>query len=375
VRFFAGSSSFAAYGSALRDIVAGIREADVWVNGPVVARCEEALARYVGARHVVMVNSGSDALVMMLQAAGIGPGDEVIVPAYTFFATVSSVLHVGARPVIVDILPDSYTMDPDAAARAVTDRTRAVLPVHIFAQLADMDRFGELADERGLLLLEDSAQGIGMRWRGRHAGTVGRAGVLSFFPSKTLGAFGDAGAVVTNDDTIGAAVRAARDGTSHAGPNRVTFRSRCDELQAAVLLTRLERLDQDIARRAELAAAYTERLAELPEVVPPAPDRTGGSQDAVWYVYLARFADRDAVAAHLRAHDVPTEIYYPCPLSAQPCLTPYLSSPQPVPVADAASREVLALPLYPDLSDEDVEHVCALVRSHYTKEAAGVGLR
>jgi UDP-2-acetamido-2-deoxy-ribo-hexuluronate aminotransferase len=375
VRFFAGSSSFAAYGSALRDIVADIGETDIWVNGPVVARCEDALARYVGVRDVVMVNSGSDALVMMLQAVGIGPGDEVIVPAYTFFATVSAVLHVGAQPVIVDILPDSYTMDPDAAARAVTDRTAAVLPVHMFARMADMDRFARLADECGLLLLEDSAQGIGMRWRGRHAGTLGRAGVLSFFPSKTLGALGDAGAVLTNDGTIAAAIRAARDGTPGAGPNSVTFRSRCDELQAAVLLTRLERLDRDIARRAELAATYTERLAELPEVVPPATNRISGDQDPVWYVYLARFADRDAVAAHLRAHDVPTEIYYPCPLSAQPCLRPYLSSPQPVPVADAASREVLALPLYPDLSDEDVKRVCAIVRSHYTKEATGVGGR
>jgi dTDP-4-amino-4,6-dideoxygalactose transaminase len=347
-------------------------------HGRKVEQLERALARYTGARHVIGVNSGTDALVLLLRAAGLRPGDEVVVPAFSFVASASSVVLAGGRPVFADIDPATYALDPDALERAVTGRTRFVMPVHLFCRLADMPAIQRVAERHGLTVLEDSAEAIGMRQDGVHAGLFGAGGVLSFFPTKTLGAIGDAGAVLTDDDELAATVDALRHhgrfgrtignfpaintATSLPGCN-----SKMDDLQAAVLLAKLERLDADIARRAELAAAYEERLAGIPGVLRRPP--VGGVEGQVFYVYLIETERRDDLVVHLARHGVETETYYPSPLHLQPCFADLGHRAGEFPHAEAACTRTLALPLYPELGLDQVDTVCALIRSFHAGEA------
>ncbi len=329
------------------------------VDGILVRETEEELTRRLGCAGVRMTASGSDALLVLLRQQGIGPGDEVIVPAYTFFASVAAIVHVGARPVIVDILPDRYTVCPDAVRDAITERTRAVLAVHLFTTMADMERLAALCSEHGLLLVEDSAQGIGMSRAGSIAGTAARGGVFSFFPAKTVGALGDAGAVIATDERQLAEFDAilGRDGEFHGG--QPTYG--CDEIQAAVVRACLPLLDEFTAKRRELFAYYDARLRPV-EGVRRLPVLGPGD---VGYVYVAEFDRRDELQARLRARGVTTEIFYPMPLSRQDCLADVADCTRPVPVAEAASTRVLALPLYSDLLEEEAAHVCDIVHDFY----------
>jgi UDP-2-acetamido-2-deoxy-ribo-hexuluronate aminotransferase len=370
VPFFSGAAALRRDRERLRARLEPVARDGRFTFGPVGRELEAAVAVRTGARHAVAVGNGTDALVILLRSAGIGPGDEVIVPAYTFFATASAVVHAGAEPVLVDIRPGSYAMDAWAARAAITPRTKAIMPVHLFRQMADMRVLGELADERGLMLLEDSAEGIGMSMDGVAAGLWGRGGVLSFFPTKTLGALGDAGMVLTDDDEVAERARRLRcHGQATDGGyvyEEVGYNSRCDELQSAILLTRLERLDDDIARRAELAAAYDERLAGLaPALTTPWSPATAAPGVEVHYVYLVEADRRDELAASLAGHGVGTEVYYPRPLTRQPALAGRPGAGHPVPVAEAASARAIALPLYPDLTIDQVDRVCGLVHAFY----------
>ncbi|MFI0980752.1 DegT/DnrJ/EryC1/StrS family aminotransferase [Streptomyces sp. NPDC021093] len=337
--------------------------------GQAVAELEEGIARYTGAGFAVGCNNGSDALAIMLRAAGIGPGDEVIVPAYTFFSSASSVIHVGAEPVLVDIQPGSYALDPEAVERAITSRTRAIMPVHLFSQMADMVALTKVAADHGLTVLEDSAEAIGMRVQGRHAGLWGRAGVLSFFPTKTLGALGDAGMLLTDDEEL---ARSARMLTVHGrspdgtrAHELIGWNSRLDEIQACVLLTRLERLEEEIERRAVLAARYTEGLSGIDEVQVPWLRPTVQPGNQVWYVYLAECQRRDELVEFLETRGVGTEVYYPRPLTQQPVLAGRPGVRHPVPVAEASARRAVGLPMYPDLTEAQVDHVVDAVRAFY----------
>lgn len=366
IPFFSGAASVRRDWPRLEPRLRRIASTGRFTSGAEVARLEQDLCTYTGARNSIVVGNGTDALILMLRAAGVGAGDEVIVPAYTFFASASSVLHVGAEPVLMDVLPGSYGLDPDRVVEAVTSRTKAIMAVHLFSQMADMSALREIADEHDLLLLEDSAEAIGMRADGRHAGLHGLAGVLSFFPTKTLGALGDAGAVLTDDDQLAERVRRlACHGQAVPGSYEhleLGWNSRADEIQAAVLRTRLERLDEDIARRAVLADRYRQRLAELSQTVRTpwmAPAKRPSNQ--VWYVYLIETERRDELVEFLGGHGVGTEIYYPRPLSSQPCLTGRPGVRHDVPVASAASRRAVALPLYPDLTEAQVDVVCDLI--------------
>ena len=366
VPFYSCSAWLQRNWAALQRRLADVVQSGEFTGGPMAAELEAAVQRRTGAAAAVACGSGTDALVMMLRASGIRPGDEVIVPAYTFFATASSVLQVGANPVIVDVLPGSYGMDPEAAEAAVGPRTRALLPAHMFSQMANIAALAEVADRHGLLLLEDSAEAVGMYQGGRHAGRWGRAGVLSFFPAKTLGAFGDGGMVITDDERLARRVRRLRrHGTDPdlAASSEIGYNSRLDDVQAAVLLTRLEGLDEEIEARQRLAARYTVALASLvPAVQVPwqAPARVPGNQ--VWYVYLIECDRRDGLVEHLTRCGIETEVYYPLPLNDQPCLARLPGANQPVPVAHAASRRAVGLPLYPDLSPEHVDLVCHHIR-------------
>ncbi|GAA1964488.1 DegT/DnrJ/EryC1/StrS family aminotransferase [Kitasatospora viridis] len=343
-------------------------------HGRQVAELERALAEYTGARHVIGVNSGTDALVLLLRAAGLRPGDEVVVPAFSFAASATSVVLAGGRPVFADIDPEDYGLDPAAAQRVLTERTRFVMPVHLFHRTADLAGIGALAERHGLTVVEDSAEAIGMRVGGRHAGLFGAGGVLSFFPTKTLGAIGDAGAVLTDDDAIAEQVDALRHHgrlgrtigdfrTINTTTSLPGYNSKMDDLQAAVLLAKLTRLDADIARRAELAAAYDERLADVPGVLRRPP--VGGIEGQVFYVYLIETERRDELAAHLAGHGVETEVYYPTTLPQQPCFAELGHRPGEFPQAEAACRRTLALPLYPELTERQLDVVCDLIRAFH----------
>lgn len=377
VPFFTQARTFESLWPLIHEHLNDVMDRGKYSHGRKVAEFEAALAEWTGARHVVGVNSGTDALVLLLRACGLQPGDEVIVPAFSFVATASSVVLARGRPVFADIDPLSYAIDPRSLARAVTPRTRMVMPVHLFHQMADMHGVLDVAARRGLTVLEDSAEALGMRWDGTHAGLLGAGGVLSFFPSKTLGAIGDAGAILTDDPQLAETAAALRhhgrfgqtldnfalisNTTALSGAN-----SKMDDIQAAVLTAKLTRVDADIACRAQLAAAYTERLQGVPGILrlPTIAPRSAVS-NPVFYVYLIEVECRDELAVYLADHGVETETYYPTPLHLQPCFADLGYARGDFPHAEAACEAAIALPLYPDLSLRALDRVCEEIRRFY----------
>ncbi|WP_150243074.1 DegT/DnrJ/EryC1/StrS family aminotransferase [Nocardiopsis quinghaiensis] len=377
VPFFDQSETFRELWPDIRENCLRVMDRGKFSHGAMVAEFERALARWTGARHVVGVNSGTDALVLLLRAAGLRPGEEVIVPAYSFVATASAVVLAGGVPVFADIEERGYGIDPRSADAVATPRTRMVMPVHLFDRLADMVGVHEVARRHGLTVLEDSAEAIGMRLRGVHAGLLGAGGVLSFFPAKTLGAIGDAGALLTDDALLAETARELRhhgrsgrtldDFPGIANPTVVPgCNSKMDDLQAAVLLAKLARLDAGIARRAELSARYDSRLRDVagiravPGDVAPHP---GGGR--VVYVHLVEAEERDDLVAHLAAAGIGTETYYPVPLHLQPCFAHLGHVPGDFPRAEAACDAAVALPLHPDLTDAQVDRVCDGIEDFY----------
>lgn len=378
IPFFTQAATFAESWTDIRSHLTDVLRRGKFSHGAKVAELECDLARWTGARNVVAVNSGTDALIILLKAAGLRPRDEVIVPAYSFVATASSVVLAGGVPVFADIEEHGYGIDPRSVDTVATERTRMVMPAHLFDRMADMRGVCETARRRGLTVVEDSAEAIGMRMDGRHAGLLGVGGVLSFFPAKTLGAIGDAGAVLTDDDTVAETARRLR----HHGRGGHTIdnfpgisnptvlpgrNSKMDDVQAAVLLAKLSRLEIDIARRAELAARYDTRLAGIPCVrTLPSDVAPHAGVDRVCYVHLIEVDERDALAAHLVDRGVETEIYYPTPLHLQPCFAHLGHGPGDFPRAEAACATAIALPLYPDLPDAHVDRVCDEIERFYT---------
>ncbi|CAL2067688.1 MULTISPECIES: DegT/DnrJ/EryC1/StrS family aminotransferase [Streptomyces] len=334
-----------------------------FILGTRTAAFEELLRADLGAADVVACSSGTSALSLVLRAMDIGPGDEVIVPAFGCAPLASSVVAVGAVPVFADIRPDTMTMDPDAAQRLVTGRTRAVMPAHMFSVMADMPRFAELARRHGLRLVEDSAVAQGGVLRGVPAGLWGEAGVYSFVQVKTCGMPGEGGVVITRDPALGERVRMLRNHGQRPGRrfvhHAVGVNSRFDEIQAAFQTHRYAGFPARLARRAEIAAYYTERFTPLADrgVTPPPPDRDG----RCFYVYTVLTDARDALAAQLAEHGVASHVYYPSPLPAHPAFAPYVPPGARWPAAQEASRRHLSLPVHHLLTDAQVRQVADLV--------------
>ncbi|WP_258881660.1 DegT/DnrJ/EryC1/StrS aminotransferase family protein [Paenibacillus sp. sptzw28] len=341
----------------------------MFTNGPAVKELEAALEIFTGAKHCIAVGNATDALIIMLRAAGIGPGDEVIVPCYSFFATASCVDHVGARPVFSDIDPVTYSLNATDIEAKITKRTKAIMPVHLFTQLADMAAIREIADRHSLMVLEDSAEAISMFCEGKHAGLLGDAGVISFFPTKTLGAIGDGGLVLTNDGHIAAQARRLRiHGQDEHTPyihHMAGYNSRMDDIQAAVLLVRFGFLQQEIARRAHLAACYDRGLSDLSQVRTPTIRERADAANSVYYVYLIEAERRDDLAAYLTRQGIGTEIYYPYPLHTQPCFAHLGYRPGDMPHAERAAERAIGLPMYPDLTEDQVDEVCRWIHQFY----------
>ncbi len=337
------------------DAVRGVFESGQFIMGPNVKKLEAEIASYVGVNHGVGVASGTDALILALRALDIGPGDEVIVPTYTFFATAEAVLLVGATPVFVDIDPRTYGIRVDQALSRITAKTRAIIPVHLYGHAAGIEELVEGARAKGVRVIEDNAQALGASFNGKKTGSFGDIGCLSFFPSKNLGACGDGGMVLTNDAAIADRVRMLR---SHGWKEKyrplvVGMNSRLDEIQAAILRAKLRHLDAWNERRRELAADYAASLSSLDVVVPV---ESPGFRH-VYHVYVLRVPQRDEVEKRLAAEGIGCAVYYPQPLHRlTPCL--HLGYGEgSMPVAEAASRETLALPLYPEMTPEHIAAV------------------
>ena len=347
-------------GTEVRAALERVLASGHFILGPEGAALEKEIAALVGVPHAVACNSGTDALHLALRAAGIGPGDEVVTPAFTFIATAEAIAYVHARPAFADVDPASFNMTAATLERALTPRTRAAIVVHLFGQCAEMPPIVELCRKKGLVLIEDCAQSIGADWEGRQSGAWGDFGCFSFYPTKNLGAYGDAGLVTARGAKHDAALRMLR----HHG-SRVTYsheviglNSRLDEMQAAILRVKLKHLARFTAARQAHAARYRELLAGAKLALPQAHGR--GAH--IYHQFTLRLANRDAAKTALAEAGVASGVYYPVPLHRQPVFEKEFGALS-LPAAESAAREVLSLPIYPQLADEQLRHVAATLRA------------
>jgi dTDP-4-amino-4,6-dideoxygalactose transaminase len=344
--------------------IAEVMESQHFILGPKVDECEKAVARYSGCSHAIGVSSGSDALLACLMSEGIGPGDEVITTPYTFFATAGAIARLGATPVFVDIDPATYNFDASRVADKVTGRTRAIIPVHLYGQMADMDAVMNVAVKHGLVVIEDAAQAIGAEHKGRRAGSIGHYGCLSFFPSKNLGAAGDGGMIVTNDADRAEKLKCLR---AHGSKPKYHHRMiggnfRLDAIQAAIVGAKLPHLDKWTAARQRNAKRYDSFLAaaEVPVVLPLVA--TGRH---IFNQYVIRVPNRDTLQAALQRRDVATEVYYPIPMHLQECFGYLGHSVGAFPESERAARESLAIPVHPELTEPQARYVVDCIREFY----------
>lgn len=351
------------------EILAAIGEVidtSAFAGGPFVARFEEEFAAFCGSPHAIGVGNGTDALWFALLALGVGPGDEVITVPMTFMATAEAISFCGAKPVFVDIDPQTYTMDPAQLEQAITRRTKAIVPVHLFGQMADMDPIMEIARRHGLPVVEDACQAHGAEYKGRKAGTIGVAGCFSFYPGKNLGAFGEAGAVVTADARLKEKIQMLRDhGQARKYHHTVVgWNGRMDGIQGAVLRIKLRHLARANAARRAHAQLYTRLLANVEEVIPPHEASYGRS---VYHLYAVRVQNRDAVLRRLTERGIGCGVHYPIPVHLQEAYRHLGLCRGSFPVAEQCANEFLSLPMYPELASAQVR----LVAEEVTVAARG----
>ena len=345
--------------AAVQDVLTSGR----YIGGPIIESFEQQFAAYMGTLECVGCNSGTDALYLALRALQIGPGDEVITTPFTFIATAEVITAVGATPVFVDIDAQTFNFDVTQIAAAITDKTKAIMPVHLFGQPVDMNTVMDLAEAHGIAVIEDCAQATGAEWAGQKVGSIGHIGCFSFFPTKNLGACGDGGAVITNDKSIAASIRKLREhGMSARYCHEATgINSRLDVIQAAILQIKLRYLDRWNDARRQVAAGYHQLLKPVPELV--LPQETPGGR-AVWNQYTIRLTQdssnsryRDEVRSQLQQLGISSMVYYPLPLHLQPVYKELGYQPSQLSVTEQTCHEVLSLPMFPELSFEEQQQV------------------
>ncbi len=353
------AAAHAAIGAPLPEAIQRVLASGRFIQGEETKRFEQAFAAYCETTECLAVDSGTAALHLAFVACGLKPGDEVLTTPFTFVATGTAMLHAGLQPRFADIDPVDMNLDPAKLEAAITPRTRAIVPVHIFGSPANMTEICRIAKARGLVVVEDACQAHGARHQGRRAGSFGDAGTFSFYPSKNLGAVGDGGAVVTSTPSVAAAVRLSRDHgrTSKYEHGVVGWNYRMDEFQAAALNVKLPRLEEGNGRRRALARRYHEKLQGLPLVLPPQVP------DAAWHLYVIRTPKRDALRDHLQAAGIETGVHYPLPLHLQPPFASCGGKRGQFPHAEKAADECLSLPMYPELGDAGVDRVAGAVRA------------
>ena len=336
-----------------------------YIMGEQVKELEEKMQQYLGIKHAIGCASGTDALVLAVRALGIGEGDEIITTPFTFFATASSIWRNHAKPVFVDIDPQTFNLDPAKIEAAITPRTKAIMPVHLFGQSADMDAIMAIAKKHNLKVIEDNAQGIGCTWDGKMSCSFGDIGTLSFFPSKNLGAMGDAGLCLTNDDDLAAKLRQLR--VHGENPKYfhkwVGFNSRLDTLQAAVLLVKLDHLEGWSEARRKHAAYYDEALENVDGVITPYIDPKAVS---IYNQYTLICERRDDLLKHLQAKEIGCAVYYPLPLHLQECFNSLGYKEGDLPTSEALAQQVLSIPVHPDLTKEQQDFVIESIKEFYS---------
>jgi dTDP-4-amino-4,6-dideoxygalactose transaminase len=346
------------------EAVSGVLEEQRCIGGPKITELEEQIAAVSGCKFAVGVSSGTDAILNSLMSLDIGSGDEVITTPFTFFATVGCIVRAGAKPVFVDIDPETFNIKADLIESAVTEKTKAVMPVHLFGQMADMDPIMEVANKYNLAVIEDAAQSITSTYQNRKAGSIGTCGCFSFFPSKNLGCAGDGGMIVTNDEDLHNRLKILR----NHGANPKYYHKyiggnfRLDSIQAAVLLVKLKHLDNWSQARRRNAAFYNEKFIDTVVKTPYiAPDCV-----SIYNQYVIRVPKRDELVAHLREKSIGCAIYYPVPMHLQECFGYLGYKKGDFPVAEKAAKEVLAIPIYPELTDKMKAYVCEVILSFCT---------
>ena len=349
-------AQYASIRNEIQAAVNSVLENQHFILGPEVKALEKEIAEYCGTKYAVGVASGTDALILGLKACGIGPGDEVIVPSFSFIATADAVSLLGGTPVFADIQPDTYNIDPTKVEALITPRTKAIIPVHLYGQAADMDPLLALAKKHNLKVLEDTAQAIGATYKGRRVAGLGDLGCISFFPSKNLGGYGDGGMVVTNSEEIYRHLVSLR---AHGSIKKYFseeqgWNSRLDELQAGILRVKLRYLDEWSSKRRKVADAYDRLLRGMSEVITPARNGFG---DHVFHQYTIRVPHRDAIQKQLAALGVTTMVYYPTPMHLQPIYESLGHGEGDLPVTEEACQQVLSLPMFPELQPDQIEYV------------------
>lgn len=336
-----------------------------WILGPNVAALEEEIAGYVGVPHAIAVANGTDALILSLRALGIGPGDEVITSPFTFFASAEAISMVGAIPVFADIDAGSFNIHAASIAPKITGRTRAILPVHIFGHPCEMSAIRALADEHGLVVVEDLAQAFGAEHRGGKAGSLGDAGGTSFYPTKVLGGYGDGGMIFTHRDDVQTKLLKLRNHGASAPflHDELGYNSRLDEIQAALLRIKLRTIEDAVTRRIAVAERYTRQLDGLDLLLPCAP--ADGRHAYNLYTFRVTGGRRDALRTHLGEHQIPTNQCYPLAMHLQEIYRELGGQPGDLPVVEQMCTETLSLPIYPDMRDEQVDRVCEVVAAFF----------
>lgn len=338
---------------AIRDVL----ESTAFAGGPFVAKFEEQFAQFCGAKHAIGVGNGTDALWLVMLAQGIGTGDEVITVPNTFIATAEAISLCGAKPVFVDVEGGTQTMDPSRLKRAITRRTKAIIPVHLFGQTADMDPILEIARQHGILVIEDACQAHGAEYKGRKAGTMGIAGCFSFYPGKNLGAYGEAGAVTTDDAALAGKIRVLRE---HGQPKKyihsvVGWNARMDGIQGAILSVKLKYLSAANDARRDHARRYRDLLTGLSEVKLPVE---APYAKHVYHIFAIRSKNRDQLMAQLAAKEIGCGIHYPVPLHLQEAYASLGYAKGAFAVAEESAQELVSLPMFPELTDEQIAYVC-----------------
>jgi dTDP-4-amino-4,6-dideoxygalactose transaminase len=360
---------YSAIEDEVKEAVERVMKSQMFILGPEVESLEHEVAEYCGSKYAVGVSSGTDALLASLMALGVSAGDEVITTPFSFFATVGAILRVGAKAVFVDIEEDTFNISPDQVEKAIGPRTKALMPVHLFGQCAEMDPLLEIARRHGIAVIEDAAQAIGAEYKGRRAGSMGTFGCFSFFPSKNLGAFGDGGMVTTNDRDLAEKIKILRNQGSEPKYHHKVIGGnfRLDAIQAAVLRVKLKYLDQWSEKRHSNASFYTTGLREPwaldARISPPRIKH----ERHIFNQYVIRVEERDRLRDYLQHNGVATEIYYPKSLHHQECVVGVLDGQGPYPVSEEASEHVLALPIYPELTDNEKEYVLTTIKGFYEK--------
>lgn len=354
------AAQFKSYQAEIEAAVNRVLQSNLYILGPEVEALEQEFANYIGTSHAIGVANGTDALELALRALDIGPGDEVITVSHTAAATVAAIEAAGAVPVLVDVDPYFYTLDPQQLTGVLCPRTRAVIAVHLYGQAADLDTIRDFCQKNKLALIEDVSQAHGATWKGKRLGSIGDIGCFSCYPTKNLGAIGDAGLVTTNNDQLGHKIRMLREyGWKERYVSDLIGRnSRLDELQAAILRIKLRHLDTDNSKRQQLAAHYAKLLAGQPLHLPAIREHA----EHVFHLYVVRTDKCQNLMAHLKAHDIHAGVHYPMPVHLQPAYKGRVRTARSMAVTERLSKEVLSLPMYPELSMEMTDKVIAAVR-------------